>query len=618
MMDVELEELYKELREGEGKAKAIKTEYKKNVNRPMKRKGTRCREKPFICYDLETTRIDEGTPQVKYLTVYGENFKLSRKIEDLEHLGRVLAYETLTYHHNNFRFIAWNGNGFDVFFVAKSLLTTGKFILKPYLTKSKNLRGMRVEGIEDFEGLKFEFLDGMSMTGLDTVKMKLENFVKLMAPEYPKLDLDLEQVEFDPENEDHIAYAERDSEALYYAMVRANEIAKDLTGNVLQPTLGKLAITYFQKSMPEGVLVWKAPDELEEILQGPAKKGGYCWINKQYEGPVWKYDLNQAYAGAMRDCYLPCGSSIATDEYVEGKCGVYLASIYKTEGTKVPFYYRNVETNEAGFTSGKEVKTWLLSNEVEHLKNDGWFVDIEKGFYWEDYFSMKHMVDELERLRFTDPEGPKGALGTMVKTIGNSAYGKTLEQLEGIDLVMANECPDGYSYYMPEDDEMDNVFFKQGEAIKRDYHRPQIGCFITAHVRIQVREAALVDADHFLYADTDCVVFSRPVNHLDIDERRYGAWKQEADGLNYTLIGKKIYFGEDGEKHAKGLHVKELTEADFKAWKEGTPPKQIQIQRKNFVKFMAGEDMFGSLERRGTDVAASKQAELIDGQFYPL
>ena len=354
-------------------------------------------------------------------------------------------------------------------------------------------------------------------------------------------------------------------------------------------------------------------------MYGPIKRGGYCWIRKQYRGPVWKYDINQAYAAAMRDCDLPAGTMFPSGNYERGKCGIYRVKISRKERTSVPFYYRDLETNIGYFTDGYEAETWILTNEYEHLKDDGWDIEILEGYYWKDKFNMKNMVDELERLRFTDPGGPSGPLGTMVKTLANSAYGKTMEQLEGTEIVMAMDCPEGFAPYAPEIEELDHIYFKEGEPLLKNYHCPQIGAFITAHVRMVVRSAALGAEDLFLYADTDCVTFSGPVSHLKIDPRHYGDWKEEAAGDHYIMIGKKIYYGEDGEVvHAKGLHVRNLTEHDFDKWiKTGEPPKQEQTQRQNFVKFIAGSEMFKNLERSGTNVFNSKQAKIKNSEFFP-
>ena len=594
------------------------------IRPPLKRHQVKSKIKPFVAYDLETTRIKAGTPDVLYITAHGEKFRLSKPIIGKDPqlcLLHILENFFLKPEYKNYRFIAWNGNNFDAYFIADALTKSKRWMIRPYVTRSKALRGLRVMEV----GTKnaWEFLDGVAMTGL--FGRSLASFVAMFAPNYPKYKIDFEETEFDISDPEHIKYAERDSEALYHALLEVNRIVRELTGNELQPTIGNLAIKYLQSKIPEDVLVWEAPFELRDTLYTTVKRGGYCWIQKQYAGPVWKYDLNQAYAAAMRECELPAGRCFYTKGYIPGKPGVYRVYIGRLAESPIPFYYRPSDRNLGAFTAGAYVDTWLCSSEIEHLIRDGWLVDFVYGFHWEESFQLLEMVNELERLRFTDPKGPNGPLGTMVKYIGNSAYGKTLERLEGIELVMAAECPEGYSNYLADmaflEDapHLKNIYFKFRDPFKRNYHRPQIGDFITSHVRIVVREAALLNADAFLYADTDSVVYSEPVNFLDIDPTRYGAWKQETNGEHAILIGKKVYWCDEGEtRKAKGLYTKKLTKRDFEKWQRGELPVQQQVQRQNFVKFISGMPMFGDRERTGTNVQQSDQAMLIGDRFHPI
>jgi hypothetical protein len=102
------------------------------------------------------------------------------------------------------------------------------------------------------------------------------------------------------------------------------------------------------------------------------------------------------------------------------------------------------------------------------------------------------------------------------------------------------------------------------------------------------------------------VVFSSDVTALlDIDPKRYGAWKLEESGTHFRIIAKKVYQNvETGKGHAKGLNVKRLAPADYEAWFYGTPPTQEQIQRNNFVSVMQGAEMYRTQVRRGTAVEA--------------
>jgi hypothetical protein len=316
----------------------------------------------------------------------------------------------------------------------------------------------------------------------------------------------------------------------------------------------------------------------------------------------------------MRDAELPAGVAVHTNEYEPGKPGIYLATFNRKKLTKVPVYYKDDKGGK--FTTGKKVKGWITSIEIEHLKADGWQVSVTTGSYWSDSFNMRPFVDKLETLRSTDPDGPSGPLGTMVKALGNNAYGKTLEQLWGNEFVFAKERPEGYDLFDPKDPDAAFIYARIRKTFPKKYHLPQIGVFITAHVRCVVRNAAMVEEAAFLYADTDCLAFSKPAPHIEIHPTRYGAWKQESAGDEYIIIGKKAYWSKDGAK-AKGLVIKNLTKDDYILWKKGKIPVQVQIQRQNLLKFLAGHDMFATQERHGTDTDKSKTVKVLHGQFYP-
>ncbi|NDF52235.1 MAG: hypothetical protein EB116_19530, partial [Betaproteobacteria bacterium] len=97
--------------------------------------------------------------------------------------------------------------------------------------------------------------------------------------------------------------------------------------------------------------------------------------------------------------------------------------------------------------------------------------------------------------------------------------------------------------------------------------------------------------------------FAGCIGSPDIDPGRYGAWKLEESGAAYRIIAKKVYQAvDDSKRSAKGLNVRKLTPEDFKQWFDGYPPRQIQTQRQNFLKCMAGMEMYLTRERSGTAV----------------
>ena len=195
-------------------------------------------------------------------------------------------------------------------------------------------------------------------------------------------------------------------------------------------------------------------------------------------------------------------------------------------------------------------------------------------------------------------------MGRMVKAIGNSAYGKTAEQLDGIEYALGAECPPGFLPWYADDDAepIENVYWRfDPDSKPRPHHQPQIAAFVTAHVRMVMRRAILIEPESWLYADTDCLMFSRDVTaRLDVDPTRYGAWKIEEAGAEYSIIDRKVYVSQDGRKKAaRGMDTRALTGAHFEAWFSGRAPRQDQLQLTNFLDVMRGAEMYVSRSRRG-------------------
>ncbi len=580
----------------------------------LKQKRAPNKDFDFIAYDLETTPIKEGTPEVLYLTAYGKDFYISTPLESIHHLKAILLTEFLTYENRGRPFVAWNANKFDTYFIAMALLTLGdEYLLRPYLAKNNALRGLGVvefpnEKKEDLYGYRidWQFLDGMAMTG---AQIKLKDFVKTFAPDHAKLDIGLSKgTVFDPENKEHIEYANRDSEALYHAMDHCNLIIKNTTGLNLTTTIANLGIKYFQTMIPEGIKCYMPPPDARDACYDYLMRGGFCYCAYKYDGPTWKYDINQAYAAAMRDAKLPAGRCAYIDLYTPEYPAMYLVNATHPTSTLVPFYYKPLSTGMGVYTFDQINQGWITSIEYEQLKNEGWQIEIIEGYCWETHFNMRSMVDNLEQLRHSDPAGPKGPIGSVAKYMGNNSYGKLCERLNGEEIVMALTQPEGYILYRGEDPEMDKIWVTLKDPLNRVYHRPQIAAFITAHVRMIVRQAALLGGEHWVYADTDCVAYTKPIEGLNIDPKAYGAWKQETNGERYLFVTKKVYAkavwegeGEDEgeEMHAKGMRIKSLTRDDFKEWYKGNPPEQMQTQKRNLIQVLSGFDMYVTRRKVG-------------------
>lgn len=579
---------------------------------------SRVEPSPHIAFDFETTNIKAGTPRPLYLTAYGRNpaFHFDGEITSMDHLTQILKTRFLDPDLVGARFVAWNSNNFDSYFIAAALCADGDYVMRPYLTRGNTLRGLRVIVRDDIEKppkdqRSWEFLDGIAMLGLAGYPLK--KFLDTFAPDYAKLTgvIDFEKGEqFDPKNPRHREYAFRDSEGLWRALHRAQSILIDNFNAALAVTMGAACIKIFKANMPDDVRVRRLPEQCLSVVRDYAMRGGYCYCVRMYHGPIWKYDINQAYAAAMREARLPQGNALHSGAGLHRYARTYIAKLTASNpNNKIPFFYRTLERGSvrAKFATTEIAETWLTSIEIEQLKAEGWRIDITESWTFEDSFSMTEYVNKLETVRTTCEGGPSGPIGTIIKAVGNHSYGKTVEQLENEEHLIAKECPPGYAAYyasVDDTDPIEHVWYRFTQPRVKDYHQPHVGAFITAHVRMVIRRAAMVAPDAWLYADTDCVVFSEDVTaRLDIDPKRYGAFKIEETGTVYKIIAKKVYQNvESGKGHAKGLNVRRLGVDDFAEWFEGRPPVQTQVQRNNFVAVMNGAEMFRDQTRSGTAV----------------
>lgn len=532
-------------------------------------------------------------------------------------LTRFLTTRFLTDATAGAKFVAWNGNRFDAYFIAAALIRERHYEMRPYMTRSKSLRGLRVTLKCDESGQlldpdhapSWEFLDGIAMLGI--VGVSLEKLLQNFAPDHAKLTgvIDFENEQFDPGNPRHCEYAMRDSVGLWHAMDRAQSIMLRTFNQPLTVTMGGACIRVFQAHIPRGKLIEAPIDALEQIIRGQVLRGGFCFCARRYSGPVWKYDLNQAYAAAMRESELPAGAALACSGALRNLNGCFVARITaRKRGNKAPFYVRTADglRIKSVFATDEIPETWITSIEYRQLVSEGWQITCREYWRWSDTFTMQEFVDKLETLRMTCDGGPSGPIGTMVKATGNHSYGKTLEAIEPIEHVLAYECPpDCLPYHDTGTAPLDHIFYRFDlNRRPKAYHQPQIGAFITAHVRMVLRRAILKAPDSWLYADTDCVVFDRDMTaQLDIDSKRYGAWKIEESGTPYLIIAKKVYAEHGGGKRsAKGLNVKRLSADDFARWFEGNEPAQDQVQLNNFLSVLVGAEMYRRQHRRGTAV----------------
>ncbi len=582
-------------------------------SKPALRRKERKRDaKPtrIVGYDFETAAIRSGTPRPLYLTAVGDDWRYASPIRSMAHLHDELVEHFLTDDQAGSTFAAWNGNRFDAYFIAAALVRDPAWRITPFLTGSRELRALVIHRSDDPKSKirRWVFADGMAMLG---IQCSLDDLLRTFAPELQKLLAPDWSVGFDADDPEHRAYAMRDSEGLHAALMHAQEIMLSNFGEPLGITIGGTAIRVFGANIPYSVTIRPIEEDAEKPVREFLSRGGYVFCRGRYRGPVWKYDLNQAYAAAMRDCLMPCGSMMHGKYSIDPSIDTYMMRIdaWAPPGpsSNVPVYVKTEDSLgriRSTYARGTIRGAWVTSDEHRQLIDEGWTIEPIEWWAWSANFRMKDFVNRLELLRATAPGGPQGAQGRMIKAIGTTAYGKTAEKLDGIEYALSAECPPDFLPWYADDDAepIDHVYWRfDPDSKPRPHHQPQIAAFITAYVRMIMRRAILLDPSSWLYADTDCLMFSRDMTQsLDTDPLRYGAWKIEESGAEYSIIDRKVYVSADGRKKAaRGMDVRALTGEHFEGWFDGHAPRQDQLQLTNFLDVMRGAEMYVQRSRRG-------------------
>lgn len=591
------------------------------------------RKGALIALDFETTNIPKGradTMRVKplYATAWGERgLLLSKRLNGYGDLAACLASDLFTDERVNCRYVTWNGNRFDfnlIFDAIKDHLFD-RYKVELFRASQAGIRGGLVISLAD-EKKRWYLWDGIAMLGM--AKRSLADFTAKFSPELQKRKRphSFDDKPFDPKDPEDIAYAEQDVESLYNALLKAESIIRDITGRGLQMTIGNAGIKYFQTQIPEDTQIWPLPNAWRHKLNESGKRGGFVFTERQYKGPVWQWDVNQAYAAAMREVDLPCGRHARTRKFIRRSPGIYDVTIAHDRTQRFPFYVRvwdekNNRGDGALETYGDSVRCVITSDEYRYLDERGWNIQIHDGLVWSGSFRMAQMVDTLERYRREAIESDNAPLTEMVKAIGNNSYGKTGEVVPNYKHVMQKEKPTEDAMALdPLDPALIGYWIvpeKRGNGLGtgRRFHRPQIAAFITASVRLKIYRHMEMDPEAFLKADTDSVTYSRPVDGIACDPVEYGKMKTEYAGANAIILGKKVYAVEDKPGKwkfvCKGLNTRTLTVQDFERWYEyGEPPKQLQIQTLGPHRGF-GEDspQYKAIERHGTVFEDTKSVQ---------
>lgn len=285
-------------------------------------------------------------------------------------------------------------------------------------------------------------------------------------------------------------------------------------------------------------------------------KGGWTYLNPIYKnkdiGDGSVYDVNSMYPWAMKYCMLPYGKPVYfSGEYTKNKTfPLYVINFtceFKLKKGKFPSIqlkhtgifsdneYIEASTLDIGDDS-KSIPLTLTLTSVDYAlfrhNYKVWNIEFHGGYMFMGRVGLftEYIDYWYEQKTEAKRTGNKG-LEKIAKLMLNSLYGKFGARQKG-----KSKIP----YY---DEKDDIVRYKLSDEEDRKGGYLPIATFITSYCRDKIIRAAELCGDRFCYADTDSVhiIGYEPVEGLDVDEYRLGAFKLEETFIRAKFIRQKTY-----------------------------------------------------------------------------
>ena len=297
-------------------------------------------------------------------------------------------------------------------------------------------------------------------------------------------------------------------------------------------------------------------------------KGGFVWVNPNFQGKIWKnvisFDVNSLYPDRMRNCLLPYGKpKFFKGEYQpKFTYPLYIQRIkcaFKIKKDHIPMIQikHSMRWNESDYLESSEneiveltltsvdLKLFLNQYNVYHLE----FID---GYMFRGRMTtFDEYIDHFYEIKQKESGGKK----QIAKLFLNSLYGKFGSAIERINMIPYVENGE--------------VKFTRSEKEKCQSKYIPMACFITSYAREKtILNAQKFMPNSFIYADTDSIHLKDVVDDetakkiaqvkseelvqivpslsekLNIHSSDLGAWKYEGLAERCVFLRQKTYLKE--------------------------------------------------------------------------
>ena len=271
-----------------------------------------------------------------------------------------------------------------------------------------------------------------------------------------------------------------------------------------------------------------------------AYRGGFTAVAVGKEGyksgPGRVYDVNSMYPSVLRDEPLPCGKPLPYyDGLPEDGYWVARATVsFRLKPGAIPCIQLK---NTPGYRGSEHLKmgesvTLSFTNIDYRLFQEMYDFEIEALQWCYTFNTCTHAFDAYIEKWGRIKENTTGVKRQLAKLHLNSLYGKF------------GNAP-SLGSRTPVIDEAGDVHYVPGPSTEDEPNYVPLAVFVTSLARDRVIRAAIACGDRFLYADTDSlhVEGERPVEGLDVDDNRLGAWAHESS-FAYGVYNRAKQYGE--------------------------------------------------------------------------
>lgn len=442
-----------------------------------------------------------------------------------------------------------------------------------------------ISDMNQLYSIRVNFGHGHSVTFWDSLKiipLSIAAEAKAFGLDEGKGDLDYtaEREEGHQLTDEEVDYIRRD------VQIDAKAIRITLDSGMDKMTIGACALADYKRMLGgERGFRYHFPkiDEEADRFIRMAYKGGFVYVNPKYAsielGSGISYDVNSLYPSVMASCsdeVLPYGNPKwfyghpkPTDQHPLWIAQVRCSFIIK-EG-KIPCIQMkgNMSFRPTEYiTDSMGVVTLTITSVDWALINMQYDVDV---YEWIGGYSFKgsqllfkQYVDKWVEVKNAATVTGNSGQRTIAKLMLNSLYGKFATQL-----CVRSRKP------ILDDDVLRYIDIP--ETTRDPVYLP-VGCFITAWARYKTITTAQGCGDRFVYSDTDSVkiIGEEPIDGMDVDPVRLGAWKDEGHFIRFKALRAKTYIAEypddDGshiEVHVAGMPAKCHSQVTFENFKLG-------------------------------------------------